>query len=278
IYGAMVGFLFAPNVHFGNFYFTPELALLAGNVFVYFVSPKGRFTLTLIEKKEIADGAYEFIFTPDHPLTFKAGQYVEWTLGHHFSDDRGNRRYFTVTSSPTESVVRLGVKFYKPASTFKRALWAMQKGDTLSVSHPAGDFVLPRNKNEKLAFIAGGIGITPFKSMVQYLVDTKDSRAVTLLYSNKTASEIAYKDAFDAASQTIGMKTVYALTNEPTPVPGTYSGFIDAALIAREIPDYRERTFYLSGPHGMVEAFKKTLHSMGVSDFSIKADYFPGFA
>ena len=77
-------------------------------------------------------------------------------------------------------------------------------------------------------------------------MDTKDARPVTLLYSNKTASEIAYKSIFDAATQTIGMKTVYALTAEPNPVPGTYAGKIDSTLIAREIPDYKDRTFYIS--------------------------------
>lgn len=276
MYGAMVGFLFAPNIHIGSFYFTPELALLIGNVFVYFVSPKGRFMLTLIEKKELAQGTFEFVFAPDRPLTFRPGQYLEWTLAHRFADNRGNRRYFTIASSPTEEVVRLGVKFYKPASTWKRALWAMQEHAVLSASQIAGDFVLPSDTKKKLVFIAGGIGVTPFRSMVQYLIDTKDARAITLLYSNKTASEIAYKDIFDRATQEIGMKTIYALTDES--VPGTHSGFIDAPLITQEIPDYKERIFYISGPHGMVEAFKTTLHEMGVSRFNIKADYFPGFA
>ena len=107
--------------------------------------------------------------------------------------------------------------------------------------------------------------MTPFRSQVQYLMDTKDTRTVTLLYSNKTASEIAYKNIFDTAEREIGMKTIY-------------TSRIDGAMIAREVPDYKERTFYLSGPHGMVTAFEKTLHDMGVSRFSIKTDYFPGFA
>ena len=175
-------------------------------------------------------------------------------------------------------MIRLGAKFYEPKSSFKRALDAMQIHDTVSVSHLAGDFVLPKDAEKKLVFIAGGIGVTPFRSMVQHLIDTKDSRPVTLLYSNKTASEIAYKNVFDAAERTVGMKTVYALTNEKNPIPGTYAGMIDAALITREVPDYKERLFYISGPHGMVEAFKNTLRGMGVSRFHIKTDYFPGFA
>jgi len=277
-YGGLVGLLFAPNVHLGPLYFSPELALLFGNVFVYFVSPKGRFILTLTQRMKIADGTYEFIFTPDRPLHFKPGQYLEWTLGHRFNDDRGNRRFFTIASSPTEKVVRLGVKFYAPESSFKRALWSMRANDTVSASHIAGDFVLPKDKKKKLVFIAGGIGITPFRSIVQYLTDTKDTRPVTLLYSNNKASEVAYRNVFDRAAQEIGLKTVYTLTDEPVPLLGMYNGFIDDALIAREVPDYTERIFYLSGPHGMVTAFEKILHDMGVSRFNIKTDYFPGFA
>lgn len=278
LYGAIVGFLFAPNIHLGSFYLTPELALLIGNIFVYIVSPKGRLMLTLIEKKEIATDTYEFVFAPDRPLIFKPGQYLEWTLSHRFNDDRGNRRYFTIASSPTEQTINLGVRFYEPESSFKRALSMMKKNDVLSASHIAGDFILPKDKNAKLVFIAGGIGVTPFRSMTQYLVDTKDTRSIVLLYSNKTAAEIAYKETFDQAAQAIGMKTVYALTNEPAPVPGAYSGMIDRALIEREIPDYAERIFYISGPHGMVSSFTKTLHDMGVPRLHIKTDYFPGFA
>lgn len=278
LYGAIVGLLFAPNVHVGSLYLSPELALLVGNIFVYIVSPKGRFILTLVGRNELATDTYEFVFAPDRTFAFRPGQYLEWTLGHRFNDDRGNRRYFTIASSPTEATVNFGIKFYEPESSFKRALIAMKMNDTISVSHLAGDFVLPKDTKKKLAFIAGGIGVTPFRSMAQYLIDTKDTRSVTLLYSNKTASEITYKNVFDMAAKTIGMKTVYAITNEQSQMPGVHYGFIDAALIAKEITDYKERIFYISGPHIMVEVFKRTLREMGVPRSHINTDYFPGFA
>jgi len=276
-YGALVGFLFAPNIHIGSFYMTPELALLVGNIFSYAVSPKGRYMLVLTGIEQAAHDVYDFIFKPDHAFNFRPGQYVEWTLGHRYPDDRGNRRYFTIASAPTESNVRLGVKFYDPSSTFKRALASMKVGDTISASHLAGGFVLPKDKNKKLVFIAGGIGATPFRSMIRYLLDTKEKRPIVVLYANKTLADVAYKDIFDRAGAELGIKTVYALSAEKTPVPGMINGLIDAALIAREIPDYRERTFYISGPQAMVEAFKKTLTAMGVSRFKIKSDFFPGF-
>jgi ferredoxin-NADP reductase/Na+-translocating ferredoxin:NAD+ oxidoreductase RnfD subunit len=277
-YGALVGFLFAPNIHIGGFYMTPELALLVGNIFSYIVSPKGRYMLTLTGIEQMATDVYDFVFKPDRTFTFRPGQYLEWTLGHQYPDDRGNRRYFTIASAPTESNLRLGVKFYNPSSTFKRALASMKVGSQISASHLAGGFVLPKDTQKKLVFIAGGIGITPFRSMIHYLLDTKEKRSIVVLYANKTAADVAYKDTLDRAGAELGIKTIYALSAEKAQVPGMINGTIDAALIAREIPDYRERTFYISGPHTMVDAFTKTLTSMGISRFKIKSDFFPGFA
>ena len=278
IYGAFVGFLFAPNVHIGSFYLSPELALLIGNLFSYLVSPKGRYMLTLKNIEEAAKDSYDFVFAPDRKFTFAPGQYMEWTLGHRYPDNRGNRRYFTLASAPTEDTVRLGVKFYPQSSTFKRALSSMKAGDNISAAHLSGGFVLPKGPKKKLVFIAGGIGITPFRSMIHYLLDKKEPRQITVIYSNKTAADVAYKDILDRAESELGIHTIYALTAETVPVPGIYNGPIDARLIAQQIPDYRERTFYISGPHAMVEAYGKTLRDMGVSRFKIKSDFFPGFA
>ena len=221
---------------------------------------------------------------------------MEFTLPPNGDDLRGNRRYFTIASSPTESELHLGVKFYGDtktgarSSTFKKKMLALKSGDCVIAGAPVGDFTLPQtgagaianNTPQKLAFIAGGIGITPFRSMVKYASDHAKENAVgaatniatkpdiVLLYSNRNASEIAYRDVFDEAARTIGMKTIYANTDT--------DGRIDAALIQREIPDWHERMFYISGPHGMVTAFKKTLHDLGVPRTHIKTDFFPGFA
>jgi ferredoxin-NADP reductase len=143
----------------------------------------------------------------------------------------------------------------------------------------AGDFTLPRNKDKKLVFIAGGIGVTPFRSMVKYLHDKKEMRDVVLMYSNRSEAEIAYRDVFDAAAQAgIGIKTVYTLTDAGPQSWRGERGYIDSAMIQRQVPDYRDRTFYISGPQSMVDTFKKTLRQMGVARWNIRTDYFPGFA
>ncbi len=279
-YGALVGWLFASTTHFGSFYFSPELALLAGNIFSFIVSPKQKLILSLQEKQLVATDTYDFVFKTDEPLKFEPGQYLEWTLGCSGSDSRGNRRYFTIASSPTEPELRMGVKFYSEASNFKNNLQKMKSGDTIIASQLAGDFVMPKDTTKKLVFIAGGIGITPFRSMIKYLLDKNEARSVILLYSNRTKADVAYQEIFDAAEQKLGIKTIYSLTDIEN-IPNNWAGccgLINADLIKKEIPDFKERIFYLSGPHGMVVAFEKALKDLGVNKWNIKKDFFPGFA
>jgi ferredoxin-NADP reductase/Na+-translocating ferredoxin:NAD+ oxidoreductase RnfD subunit len=280
MYGALVGFLFAPWVHVGSLYFTPELALLVGNVFAYAVSPKAKLMLNLKKRILVADNTHDFVFKTDRPLAFKPGQYMEWTLEHEGADSRGNRRYFTIASSPTEKDIRMGVKFYPFGSSFKHALLAMTSSDTVVASQLAGDFVMPKDASRKLVFMSGGIGVTPFRSMIKYLVDRREQRDIVHFYSNKTVADIAYADVFEAARNELGINTVYTLTDHGS-VPAGWqgkTGFVDAKMIAEEVPDYADRTFYLSGPRGMIVAFEKTLKAMGIPGSRIKMDFFPGFA
>lgn len=279
LYGALTGLLFAPAMHIGSVYSTPELALLVGNLFSYLISPKKKLMLELEEKVLIANDTYDFVFLPDEKLDFRPGQYLEWTLGHEKPDSRGNRRYFTIASSPTEKEVRVGVKFYPKASSFKNTLSTMHKGDKIVASQLAGDFVLPRDKTKKLVWIAGGIGITPFRSMTKYILSTNENRDITLFYSNKIKEDIAYKEIFDEVAR-CGIKTVYTLTDLEDISPDWQGerGYISEEMLKKYVPDYAERTFYVSGPHGMVSGFRATLGKMGVKRSKIVSDYFPGFA
>lgn len=116
--------------------------------------------------------------------------------------------------------------------------------------------------------------------MVKYALDTNQKRDIVLLFSNKTASEIVYSETFDEAAKKFGMKTIYTLTDK-TQLPADWAGSvgrIDAAMIEKEIPDYRQRLFYISGPNALVTANERLLRSMGVSRSHIKTDFFPGFA
>lgn len=265
-YGALVGALFIGAPHIGSLYFSPELSLLVGNLFAFLVSPKGRYALTLVSRRPLARGIYEYLFHSDRPLRFMPGQYLEWTLGSVPLDARGNRRYFTIASAPEEATLALGVRFYDKPSAFKRTLARLPEGAIVSASSLAGDFTLPRDRGKKLAFLAGGIGVTPFVSMARHMLKAGEKRDAILLYSAKSEDEVAYRDVFtDAARE--GLRTIYIV-----------SEIIDADRIRREIPDYLERLFYVSGPPGMVDAMKRTLLTLGVSRSAIKTDFFPGLA
>ena len=280
VYGALVGFLFSPQIHIGAFYTTPELAVLLGNVFAYIVSPKTTLRLRLKSKVQVAPGTYDFVFARARKFAFAPGQYMEWTLGHDDPDARGNRRYFTLASSPTEKDIRLGVKFYRNSSTFKQAMLALDQSHEIVASQLAGDFVLPANPKQKCVLIAGGIGITPFRSMIKYLLDTHQRRPIVLFYVNKTVNDIVYKDVFDQAQQELGIKTIYALTDTRN-LPRTWTeqvGRISPNLIRAVVPDYFNCSFYISGPKGMVDSFKELLRQLNVKDAQIKTDFFPGFA
>lgn len=266
IYGAITGFLFSPQINLAGLFTTPESALLIGNVFSYIVSPKKRFMLSLNHIEKLTADTYDFVFNRGEGFDFTPGQYMEWTLEHEKPDSRGNRRYFTIASSPTENEVRIGVKFYNPASSFKKMMLALTPGMKISVSQLAGDFTLPSNPSEKLVFLAGGIGITPFRSMIKYLIDKNEKRDIVLLYADKSSEDVVYKDVFDQAQQNLGIKTVYSV------------GRFTPDSIISQVPDFKERVFYISGPHTMVESFEKALSEIGIPRSKIKTDYFPGFS
>ncbi len=278
IYGILTGILIIPQLHIGSIYSTPELALVVGNVFSYLVSPKLKVMLRLVKKNKVAPGLVDFVFKPSQKLAFVPGQYMEFTLGHSRPDSRGNRRYFTLASSPTENVVHLGVRFYAQGSSFKRTMYKMDARVNMLGAQIAGDFTLPTDPQQKLVFIAGGIGITPFRSMLRYLLDTQQRRDIVLFYANKTADEIMYKDVFSAVQAKLGIKTFYTLT-DTTSVPRNWAGLvgrINERMILRTVPDYDERIYYLSGPPDMVRAYEQVLKNMGVKHNQIKKDFFPG--
>ncbi len=280
VYGVLVGILYSPQFHIGAFYLTPELALVLGNVYSYLASPKQTLVLRLKHKIQLAPDVYDFVFASPHKLAFAPGQYMEWTLGHADPDSRGNRRYFTLASSPTEDQVRLGVRFYPKPSSFKETLLALPPESEIVATHLAGDFTLPRHPHQKCVLIAGGIGITPFRSMLKYLLDNHLKRPVVLFYANRTAAEIVYRNVLDRAQRELGVPIVYTLT-DPSQVPPLWRGKvgrITPEMIREAVPDFAKCLFYISGPRGMVDSAKEMLHALGVKDRQIKTDYFSGLA
>jgi glycine betaine catabolism B len=244
---------------------SPEEALLIGNGFTFIFARNRRYQLRFAGKKQEAEGIYSYAFSMPKSFSFKPGQYMEWTVAHNKTDSRGNRRYLTISSSPTEPGLMFTVKHPQPASAFKQKLDELRPGDTILASGLGGSFTLPKNPAKKIALMAGGVGITPFRSMVKYMVDSGQKRDVALLYSANSEAEISFRQLFSRA-MSAGLKTFF-ITN----------GYIDEDRIRKSLPDFAERRFYISGPYPFVHAVQTALLKLGVSMTDIVTDYFPGY-
>jgi ferredoxin-NADP reductase len=259
-YATIVGFLYAYN----KFGLSPEQALLLGNIFTYIIEPNSRLPLTFSHKLQEANGIDTFVFNGKNNFKFAAGQYMEWTLSQHDTDFRGNRRYLTISSSPTEKELMFTLRIPEKPSTFKQAVENFKKGDLILADGLAGEFTLPKSEKQKVAFLAGGVGVTPFRSMVKYAMDFKQQRDIHLLYSASSEDGFAFRDLFDQAKE-IGLLATYTTKQ------------VDKELLAKSIPDYTQRAFYISGPYGFVHAMEKNLLDLQVPADQIKTDYFPGY-
>lgn len=275
----LVAFLYAtPSLRL-TYTFTPELALVLGNVFSYIISPTSRMVLYLRQRIQLSRDTFEFIFDKDPGFAFIPGQYLEWTLAHKNEDSRGNRRYFSISSSPTENKLSMIVKFYSPPSSYKKELISLNQGGKIIASQVSGDFVLPKDLKKPLVFIAGGVGIAPFRSMIQYIVDRNMRVDIVLIFANRTREDIIYSDLFERARLN-GVKSIFVLT-DTSRIPSDWQGVgghITEQNIKQIVPDSPNRIFYISGPQLMVENFKSTLRNAGVENNRIITDFFPGYS
>lgn len=277
IYGVLVGLLTSLPLSLGSISVSPEIALVIGNIFSYVVSSKQRFLGSLLRIEEVAKGTYDLVFAVPELPRFIPGQFAECTVPHQGTDGRGSRRYFTIASAPTRNEIRFGIRFDpERASSFKKTLMAMKEGELLSIGAIAGAFTLPRDPRQKVLLIAGGIGVTPFRSMAETLIERNENRDAVLVYANKTESEIAYRELFTRAEEH-GFHTEYILNEAPPGWTGGV-GYVSSDYLTGKVPDIKERIVYVSGPHVMVVAVEKALRDAGVSKRNIRTDFFPGYA
>jgi len=205
-------------------------------------------------------------------LNFKAGQFLLVKL----KDDPPLQKYLSISSSPTEKYY---LEFTKKLteSDFSKTLDNLKTGDQVTIQYPFGKFVLDES-SPKIAFLSGGIGITPIRSICKYIVDKNLGSDIVLVYANRSVRDVIFKDDFDAMMKSYPALRVAHVLCE------TESGFkcsvgrINAGVIKNEIPDYQERKFYLCGPPQMVEAMHKLLtEELGVSLKMIVTENFQGY-
>lgn len=217
-----------------------------------------------------------FRFKVKGEVDFKPGQFFLVTI--KVGEGIEKTKHFSFSSSPTEKGY---VEFTKRItdSEYSKALERLEIGDWARLKMPLGRFTFT-GEYERIAFLSGGIGITPIRSISKFAIDKNLPTDIVLLYSNRNKEEIAFRDDLDdMQTHNKKMHVVYTLTSadvDKGPWQGR-TGYIDEEMVREEIPDFTERVFYLCGPPGMVGAMSDLLNRLGVGKDRIKSENFTGY-
>jgi ferredoxin-NADP reductase len=230
------------------------------------------------ETREVAQGTLLVVFDlQGEDVDFRPGQYFWVELpnrGHE--DEKGLRRHISVVTSPTERGV-LGMCTRLRDTAFKQTLAELQVGDEVEVEPPKGDYVLPEDTSPHYVFIAGGIGITVFRSMLRYIADTGEPYRVTLVYSNRDRPSTPFLDELQTLESTIpGFRLVLTMTQDDG-WEGE-SRYVSAELLSDQLEgELGEHTYLVAGPPAMVEAVVGQLSAAGVPEEQVLPDRFSGY-
>jgi len=205
-------------------------------------------------------------------LDFKAGQFCCVQL----LTEKERKRYLSISSSPTEKGY---IEFTKKItqSNFSNVLNSLKLGDSLRIEYPFGRFTLDEPQ-AKIAFLSGGIGITPIRSICKYAVDKNLGTDIVLVYANRSIKDIVFKEDFDLMQKQYPKLKVAHVLCEPAPGFKCVVGLINAQIIKNEVPDYAERKFYVCGPPSMVVAMEKILtEELALPKENIVTEHFQGY-
>jgi ferredoxin-NADP reductase len=233
---------------------------------------------TIKEKREVAKGTLlVLIGLGDAELDYRPGQYF-WVelLDPPFDDEKGARRHFTAVTSPSERGV-VGFCTRLRESAFKRSLAKLPVGAEVDVEPPKGSFVLPEATESPVVFVAGGIGITPFRSMLRYIADEQLPHRVTLVYSNRDRPSAAFLEELEEIEGGgTDLRLVVTMTEDES-WPGERRR-IDADFLRDQLgDDLDDAACMVAGPPGFSKAVTAELEQAGVDPNRIASDSFSGY-
>jgi ferredoxin-NADP reductase len=232
----------------------------------------------LKEKTQVAKGTLLVTFDLlGEEVDFRPGQYFFVTLlDPPYEDEKGPRRHITVVTSPNDKGV-LGLCTRLRDSAFKKSLQELPIGAEVEVEPPKGKFVLPEDPSRPLVFVAGGIGITVFWSMLQYIQEESLPYRVTLIYSNRNQAETAFLDELQRLEQqNAEFRLILTMTEDPE--WGGETRKIDAQFFRDHLgPDLNTYTYMVAGPPPMVQAMQAALAEAGVNEGHVIAEKYSGY-
>ena len=230
-----------------------------------------KFETAVKEVVPRTDDTLSFRFPRPEGFEFKPGQYMMVTIK---SSDKELVHPFSLSSSPTDHDF---IEFTKKLTTsdYSTRLRVMKAGDWTRIDGPYGKFTC-ECEYEKILFLAGGIGITPFLSIIKFCTDNRLPTSMVLFYGARNENEIAFKSELDKMQQENGnFKTIYVL-NEGSPTWKGKVGFVTADLIRQEVPDFKDRVFYACGPPVMVAAMQRVVAALGLPETQLKLESLVG--
>ena len=234
---------------------------------------------TISDKQMVAKGTLYVRFDLlGREVDFRAGQYFWVTLlDPPYDDDKGPRRHISVATSPNERGV-LGLCTRLRDSAFKRSLAELPVGAEVDVEQPKGEFVLPAETNVPYVFVAGGIGITVFRSMLLDIVERSLPHRVTLVYSNRDRESTAFLEELTELAQAHeNIELVLTMTDDGAGWNGERRHIGPDLLRDRLGGDLAGYRYLLAGPPGMVEGVTEELRGAGIPDEHIKPERFSGY-
>jgi ferredoxin-NADP reductase len=233
---------------------------------------------TIKEKREVAKGTLLVVFDLlGEEFDYRPGQYF-WVelLDPPYEDEKGPRRHISAVTSPTERGV-IGLCTRVRDSAFKRSLVELPVGAEVDVEPPMGKFVLPEDPSRELVFVAGGIGITAFRSMLRYIQDEQLPYRVTLIYSNRDRESTPFLDELEEIERTNPNIRLIVTMTEDDHWPGE-SRRVDANFFTEYLGDgLNDASYMVAGPTGMAQAVTQELKEAGVNERLISTDSFSGY-
>jgi len=231
--------------------------------------------LRLTEKIERTATVESFRFKSDKKIDFSPGQFLQVLFDESEKSNPELNKYLSISSSPTREYIEVTKRISD--SEFSRRLLGLRVDEEVSFRIPLGNCVF-EEKYKKLAFLIGGIGITPVISIIEYIFEKKLDTDVYLCYSNKRDSDIAFRRELDYwQSLNKNIKIRYTVTDCPSQDKSCIYGFIDKELLAGEIPDIKERVVFIFGPALMVDKMFKLSLELGGKKDNIKTERFIGY-
>ncbi|HTY45494.1 MAG TPA: FAD-binding oxidoreductase [Patescibacteria group bacterium] len=222
-----------------------------------------------------APGVESFRFAPAEKIEFVAGQFLQVLFDPAHTDNKDLNKYLSFSCSPERPYIEVTKRLSD--SLFSQRLRQLRTGDEIFCKAPLGNCIFTE-QYKKVAFLIGGIGITPVISIIEYIIDKEFDTDVTLFYSNRTDEDIAFQRELEHWRATNEhLKVFYTVTDcQPKDARCTF-GFIDKKLLQQQLRDYAERVFFIFGPPKMVEAMKALCLEMGCNKESIKTESFIGY-